>query len=389
MRRVKNQDILSMKLMHYFIVDKNYKPIIINGIQDEIWLENDKEEYKVVRIVLNKIINKEQFELDIYKTRNILSQIKRKTLSISMKVLSFYMYIDEDLNINDFEDEKLKYVRVNEEKDIYESELIKKEFKDIESKMVYEEKDTELFSRLVSDISEKNTKESEKSEKMFNKKNNKALTITLLSINIIIFIVMCFLSRGVPFLGYSFNNRVLKLFGAYKIDWLKAGDYYRLITCAFVHINLLHIICNMYSLYVLGQNIEYFYGKLKFLLIYFYSAIVASLFVVIFGGSAITAGASGAIFGLLGALLYFGYSYKGYLGNKIISSTMSVIILNLLFTFASPGISKSAHIGGLLGGLAISYMLGIKEDESKASKISGTIIVLVLTGFLVYLAFFR
>lgn len=384
MRRVKSQDILSMKLMHYFIVTKNYKPIIVNGIENEIWLENDNENYKIIRIVLNKIINIEQYKFDLLKTQSVLSQIKKKTLSISMKVLSFYMYMDEDLELEESEDNKYKYIRVEKEKDIYDNDVIKKEFKDIEDNMVYEEKDTELFAKIASDISVKNIKESEKSNKMFNKKNDKVLTIVIAVINIIVFALMYIIGNG------SENKATLLKFGANMGMLTKNGDYYRLITCAFLHIGVIHLLCNLYSLYIIGQNIEYFFGKLKFVLIYLFSAITASLFVLIFqSDNTITAGASGAIFGLMGALLYFGYTYRGYIGNKIISSSLTVIAINLAYGFIHPGISNAAHIGGLVGGLAISYMLGIKDNESKASKISGTIIVLALTGFLVYMAFFR
>ena len=373
-----------MKLMHYFIVNKNYKPIIINGIENEIWLENNDENYKIIRIVLNKIINTEQYNLDLLKTQSILSQIKKKTLSISMKVLSFYMYMDEDLVIEDNPENKFKYVRVEKEKDIYENEIVQKEYIDIKDNMVYEEKDTELFAKIASDISDKNIKESEKSNNMFSKKNDKIMTIIFAVINIIVFALMYIIGNG------SENKATLLKFGANMGMLTKNGDYYRLITCAFLHIGVVHLLCNLYSLFIIGQNIEYFFGKLKFVLIYFYSAITASLFVLIFqSDNTITAGASGAIFGLMGALLYFGYTYRGYIGNKIISSALTVIAINLAYGFVHPGISNAAHIGGLVGGLAISYMLGIKNNENKASKISGTVIVFALTGFLVYMAFFR
>ena len=384
MRRVKSQDILSMKLMHYFIVNRNYKPIIINGIENEIWLENNDEDYKIIRIVLNKIINLEQYNLDLLKIQSILSQIKKKTLTISMKVLSFYMYMDEDLVIEDDPEIKYKYIRVEKEKNIYENEIVQKEFKDIKDNMVYEEKDTELFAKIASDISDKNLKESEKSNNMFSKKNDRIMTIIFAVINIIIFALMYIIGNG------SENKATLLKFGANMGMLTKNGDYYRLITCAFLHIGVVHLLCNLYSLFIIGQNIEYFFGKLKFVLIYFYSAITASLFVLIFqSDNTITAGASGAIFGLMGALLYFGYTYRGYIGNRIISSALTVIAINLAYGFVHPGISNAAHIGGLVGGLAISYMLGIKSNENKASKISGTIIVFALSAFLVYMAFFR
>ena len=389
MKKIKNQDILSMKLMHYFICNKDYKPIIVNGVENEIWLENDKETYKIIRIVLNKIINKEQYELDLLKIGNILPQIKRKTLSLSMKVFTFYMNMDEDVVIEEENEEentesKYKYIRVNKEKDIYENEIIKKEFSDLENNMTYEEKDSELFVKLVSDISDSNVKESEKSAKMFKNKNDKIMTIILIAINVIMFVLMYIFGHG------SENAATLIKFGANMGTLTKHGDIYRLISCAFLHIGVIHLLCNLYSLFVIGPNVEYFFGKFKFALIYLYSAITASLFVLIFqGDNTITAGASGAIFGLMGALLYFGYTYRGYIGNKLIGSVVSVIVINLFIGFTSPGISNAAHIGGLIGGLVIAYMLGIDSNEKKSQRISGAIIFTLLTGFLVYMAFFK
>lgn len=390
MKKIKNQDILSMKLMHYFICSKNYKPIIVNGVENEIWLENDNENYRVIRIVLNKIINKEQYELDLLKIDNILSQIKRKTLSISIKVLTFYMNMDEDVNVSEVEsNDKYTYIRVYKEKDIYENEDIKKYYSDIESNMTYEEKDTELFVKLVSDISDNNLKESEKSAKMFKNKNNNLLTFILIGVNITIFIIMCILGHaGFPLLRIS--DIILKKFGANAGILVRGGDYYRLIASAFLHVDIIHLLCNMYSLFVLGPTVDYFYGKLKFILIYLYSAITASLVALIFhGNNVFIVGASGAIFGLLGSLLYFGYTYRGYIGNKMIGSLLSVVVINLAIGIALPGISNYAHIGGLIGGIAISYMLGAGIENKKSSRISGAIILALLTGFLVFMAFFR
>ena len=167
-------------------------------------------------------------------------------------------------------------------------------------------------------------------------------------------------------------------------------EYYRLITSAFLHIGIAHLVANMYSLYILGPNIEYFYGKGKFISIYLYSAVLGSLFTLIFQGSnTISAGASGAIFGLLGSLLYFGYNYRGYLGNQIIVQILPVVIINLFISFALPGISASAHIGGLIGGVASSFMLGSGIEEGKSKQINGLIITIVLTVFTIYLAFFN
>ena len=86
-----NYDLLVMKIIHYFIVKENYSPIIIKGIEDEIWLENKNNEYSIVRIVTRKIINKEQYDYDVLKTKHIAKQLKRKLLDFSMNVLSIYL----------------------------------------------------------------------------------------------------------------------------------------------------------------------------------------------------------------------------------------------------------------------------------------------------------
>ena len=86
----------------------------------------------------------------------------------------------------------------------------------------------------------------------------------------------------------------------------------------------------MYSLYVIGSQIEGFFGRTKFLIIYFLSAIMASLFSILLNSNVASIGASGAIFGLLGAMLYFGYYYRVYLGNTLTSQIVPIILINLL-----------------------------------------------------------
>lgn len=85
-----DKNILVMKLLHYFIIDKNYNPIILQGVENEIWLENLDEDYKVVRIVSSYIHNDEQFNFDVFKTKRIVKKIKKKTLSFRMNTLSIF-----------------------------------------------------------------------------------------------------------------------------------------------------------------------------------------------------------------------------------------------------------------------------------------------------------
>ena len=132
-----------------------------------------------------------------------------------------------------------------------------------------------------------------------------------------------------------------------------------------------------------------FLGKWKYLAVYLLSAIAGSLLSISFGSSLkVSAGASGAIFGLLGSLVYFGYHYRVYLGTVLRSQIIPIIILNLLVGFMSAGIDNAAHIGGLIAGVFVTMALGIKNKSTKMDRINGWIISIIFFAFLIYLGFF-
>ena len=378
-------DLLVMKLIHYFIVSENYTPIIIKGIDDEVWLENKNNEYSIIRIVTRKIINKEQYDYDILKTKHIAKQLKRKLLDFSMNVLSIYLDKNFYTNKIDNFDEKYISILIKDEDDFINNEYINKAYKNLRDKFVYKEEGFELISKLTKEIEEKNIKEGQEREK-YMKNNKPIITYILIFINIVMFVLMYMLGNG------SENTNTLIDFGANYILLTKAGEYYRLITSGFLHIGLIHLLLNMYSLYIVGTQVEYFYGKVKYIIIYLFSLIMGSLFTVTLSSvNTVSAGASGAIFGLLGSILYFGVKYRGYIGNSLVNQIVPVVILNLIIGFTTPGIGNAAHIGGLVGGYLISMAVGIGIDkkEQQGSKINGIIISTILTIFMIYIGFIR
>ena len=102
---------------------------------------------------------------------------------------------------------------------------------------------------------------------------------------------------------------------------------------------------------------------------------------------ALSVGASGAIFGLLGSLLYFGYHYRLYLGDVLKKQIIPLIAINLLFGFVITGVDNAAHIGGLIGGYLATMALGIKGKSKKQDMINGTIVLLIYFGFLCFMLF--
>jgi rhomboid protease GluP len=377
--KLNKHDELVMKLLHYFITEYNYNPIVLHGAKDEIWLENLEQPYKVVRIVTNYIHNNEQFDFDLLKTNQIVKRIKKKTLLLQAKVLSIFVNLGDSVNLEEFDDDIINFAKVNSVKDLKKYNFITEYFPTIENINNHKEKGTNLFVKLTSDINAKNENDAEIAEDVF-KMKKPVITPILIAINLIIFLAMYLFGNG------SDNAETLVKFGAMVPDLVnKNNEYFRLITSGFLHVGIFHLFFNMYALYVIGPQIESFFGKYKFIAIYLVSLIVGNLMSLIFLSNFISAGASGAIFGLLGSLLYFGYHYRIYLGSVIKSQVMPLIIINLLIGFSLPGINNFAHIGGLIGGILISMAVGVKYKSSKEDIINGYVLLTIFTLFLLFL----
>lgn len=375
-------DLLIMNLVHYFITEKDYNPVILHGVSDEIWLENLDNDYKLIRIVSHYIHNKEQLNFDRFKLKRILDSLKKKTFSLNMPIISIYTSIGEDVELP-VEDNILS-ILISKTSEIQNDHLIHV-FPDIVEKTTHEEKGIDLFVKISDDINKESFEKSRRVEKIFAIKQP-IITYLIIFICTILYIYSGIINKNI--LDISANT--LTKLGGNIGYYTKYGEYWRLFTCMFLHASITHILCNMYSLYVIGPQIESFYGKAKFLFIYIYSGITGSILSLAFSANNIVSiGASGAIFGLLGAILYFGYHYRVYLGNVLKSQIIPIIMLNLLIGFVISGIDNFAHIGGLIGGVFASMAMGVPEKSSKSDKANGSILLLIYLGFIIYLAFFR
>ena len=371
-----DKNVLAMKLLHYFITEKNYNPIILQGVDNEIWLENLDEDCKVIRIVSGYIHNDEQYDFDVFKTKRIMKKIKRKTFSLNMNVMSFFLDMGENVTKDINSDSKLMSIKVSDESDINNSAIVKKIFPDISKKLEYSEDGIELFAKITSDINEHNRKDANRIEKVF-KDKGPYVTYVLIAINVLLYII--------PILLGQYSNIINK----YCVHGpsIRVGEYYRLITGIFLHGSIIHLFFNMYALYVIGSQIENFLGRIKYVIIYFFSGLMGALFSMVFGGNVASIGASGAIFGLMGALLYFGYHYRVYLGTVLKNQLIPIILLNLGLGFMLSGVDNFAHIGGLIGGVMITSSLGIKDKSTTFDRVNGTIITLIFTAVIIYVAF--
>lgn len=381
---INKKDDIVMKIIHFFVTEENYKPIILKGVQNEIWLENFDKDPKLIRININYIHNKIQYDNDLYKANVIRKNIGRKTLSFKTNMLNLLIDTNEDVKVTD--NKNIVTLKVNKISDLKRNKILNKTFPSIKEKIDTKKSDINEFVKLTNELNEKTFKDEQKMDRIFKPKKPYG-TYVLIFINILVYLI-CVISLVIkPQL-----NTIITYYGANNYKLIQSQGYvglYRLITSMFLHADIFHIFFNMYALYITGSLVERYYGRKKFLIIYFVSGVVGSLFSNVFMSSnTISIGASGAIFGLFGALLCFAYNYRAVLGNFLKSSLIPILIINLCLGIFISGIDISAHIGGLIAGTLTTIVLGVSGKE-KRLNINSLIVLILLILFMSYMIFIK
>ncbi len=377
----KNEQIM-MSLVHYFVTKENYSPINVQGVKDEIWLENLDGPYRVIRISCNKVINDEQYKFDLFKVQHIIKQIKKKTLSFKMNALNIYLDLDKKVEPRLYNN--IETINVNSLNDIKKNKELKEIFPNLENELLDTKDGLDLIINVTHDINEKTYKDNKLFEKVFSPKKI-IMTKLILLICVVMYIILGINSNNF----FNIGINALVNFGGNNLLIVQSGEVWRLISAAFLHVSLIHLLVNMYSLVIIGTQVETFIGKFKFLFVNLISAICGNLLSLIFNeANIVSVGASGAIFGLMGALLYFGYHYRLYLSEAIKTQIIPVIVLNLLLGFMVSGVDNAAHIGGLIGGYLASMAIGIENKSKTRDKVNGWIVLILLIVFLSYIVFF-
>jgi rhomboid protease GluP len=220
------------------------------------------------------------------------------------------------------------------------------------------------------------------------------VTYAILIFNFVIYLLMALVS-GDSFLEafvYMNNPGTLIDFGAKTNELLEGGQWFRLITPIFIHGGLLHLALNSYAIWVIGPIAEKLYGSARFLLIYLLAG-VGGVVGSYLGGMGQPpwipgVGASGAIFGLFGLLFAFGYRYRDELPlnfrRAVTTGILPVILINLFIGFTIPAIDNSAHIGGLLTGGMLGFVIPyIAPGRARASRLG----LAILVGCVVVIAY--
>ncbi|MCF7932302.1 MAG: rhomboid family intramembrane serine protease [Acholeplasmataceae bacterium] len=169
----------------------------------------------------------------------------------------------------------------------------------------------------------------------------------------------------------GFELDVLLELGAIYPPLIKAADqWYRLVSAMFLHGSLIHFLGNSLVLYYLGSHLERLLGGPKYFGLYMVSGIISSLTVVYLGAqNTITIGASGALFGVIGALLVLTFLKPTWFKGTAIRQIRQLVIINLVLTFAIPNISITGHIGGLVAGIVLIFLV-VPKHPAFISKVN-------------------
>jgi membrane associated rhomboid family serine protease len=172
------------------------------------------------------------------------------------------------------------------------------------------------------------------------------VTMGLIAVNVVVFLLE--VAQGDEFVpGQGFTNKVISDYGEYA-PAIADGEWYRVITGAFLHANIIHLLFNMYALYILGPHVERSLGRLRFGIVYAAALMGGSIGALAMSPDSLTVGASGAIYGLMGALVLL-FRERGI---SVWQSGLGLtLIINFAITLAVPNISLGGHIGGFIGGI--------------------------------------
>lgn len=199
-------------------------------------------------------------------------------------------------------------------------------------------------------------------EQMIHRKNKSFVNYALISVNIIVFFI-------VEANGGSEDSYNMLRFGAAYAPLIEAGEYYRLFTCMFLHFGFLHLANNMLLLFFVGDYVERYFGHVRYAIIYLFGGLCGSVLSFRIESAsaepAVSAGASGAIFAVIGALVVAAIVNKGRLYELTLNRIILMAALSLWTGFSSANVDGFAHLGGILGGAAVAAILVILRPRAR------------------------
>ncbi|WP_409301681.1 rhomboid family intramembrane serine protease [Peribacillus sp. SCS-155] len=358
------EDYIFWSLVNELSSRHEYRMLTVAENHNEIWLENDENKaYPVIRVMRHDLDWANWLKRDIDRTvmnaENIRSQLLRRPMNVLNIYISAYLPVDDFDHIIRPVSEKKSTVHTM----IFDASRTPESFGSLEQifnkplslhipdEGHVEESHVAYMKQGALAASVKKTKE----EQAIFRNGKPFFTNVFIFLQIAIFILM-------ELKGSSQNTLTLIQFGAKYSPLILQGEWWRFFTPMVVHIGVMHLLMNTLSLYFIGPEVERMYGRVRFLFIYIFAGFSGTL-ASFLATPNISAGASGAIFGLFGALLYFGTTHPKLFFRTMGTNIIILIIINLGYGFSVEGVDNSGHIGGLIGGFLASGVVHLPKKR--------------------------
>ncbi|KOP83444.1 serine protease [Cytobacillus solani] len=375
------EEYLFWRLAHYFISVQEYRIVQLSKEQNEIWLEKmENKEAQVIRLLLYNLDWSNWMQKDIELTAMNGERIRKQLSKSSMNVIN--MYVTPYPPVDDYEFrirepfqfpsngktrvQSIIFDRAHYEHGFQKAEGIFRDSFAFALEESYTENDVDKLKLSALSIASNKAKEE---TRIFNQ-GKPFFTYMFMIIQVAVFLF-------IESVGSSTDTSTLIKYGAKFNPLILEGEWWRFFTPIILHIGVLHLLMNTVSLYYLGTIIERIFGKWRFLLIYLIAGFGGSIASFIFSPS-ISAGASGAIYGLFGALLYFGVIFPKLFFRTMGFNILIILGINLMFGFSMPSIDMAGHIGGLIAGFLAAGIVHFPKKKRLALQL----LFLVITASL-------
>ncbi|RPK05309.1 hypothetical protein BSBH6_02011 [Bacillus subtilis] len=356
--------------------------VIQAGESDEIWLEApDKSSHDLVRLYKHDIDFRQEMVRDIEEQAERVERIRTSLGKRQLKLLN--VFFSADAPVDDWEEIAEKPFEkgpVSVEPAIVRGTMLRDDLQAVFPSFHAEDRDSFEDAQMARErfLSLVLRQEAQRQKEAAVFQNGKPIfTYVFIALQVLMFFLL-------ELNGGSTNTETLVAFGAKENSLIAAGEWWRLLTPIVLHIGIAHLAFNTLALWSVGTAVERMYGSGRFLLIYLAAGITGSIASFVFSPYP-SAGASGAIFGCLGALLYVALSNRKMFLKTIGTNIIVIIIINLGFGFAVSNIDNSGHIGGLIGGFFAAAALGLPKAGALGKRaLSAVLLIALAAGFLYY-----
>jgi len=354
------------RLAYSFISEHGYRIIQLFENQKELWLEKvEDKKTPIIRMLLHDLNWSNAMQRDIEFTASNGERVRKQIGRPDLNVMN--IYISEYPPVDEYEYRLSKpFVYPEGNKSSVSSILLAKGEYDSGFGRISERLGKELYFSFDEEYSEQDVESIKKAALDFVMKKVKTER-TIFSngkpfFTYVFIVIQLAVFFWLELHGGSTNTSTLIKYGAMVNQLIYEGDWWRFITPVFLHIGFVHLAMNTLALYFLGTTVEKIFGNVRFLFIYLFAGVMGCIASFIFSPT-LSAGASGAIYGCFGALLYFGAIFPKLFSRTMGINLIVVLGINLVFSFTASGIDVAAHLGGLAGGFLAAGMVHFPKKK--------------------------